>query len=157
MDNAAVQYTFYRRSDDGTDYRTDYQLLNKEAIKVNFSGKVTSAINMYPVNVDDTMLRQFAKYGFFSPEFVNDLLKNYHPSQNQPEAVTNIIADEFLRELAARRSTPEFQNIVFSIQKMQGEQVRRRQLPFICNCLFQTGYLPIDPEGILGKKSWPFF
>ena len=45
-----------------------------------------------------------------------------------------IIADEFLKELLKRRSEKEFQNIVFSIQKQQGEII---QAPFQENMIVQ--------------------
>ena len=41
-----------------------------------------------------------------------------------PDSAAKIIADEFLQELLERRSTPEFKNIVFSIQKKQGEIIQ---------------------------------
>lgn len=42
----------------------------------------------------------------------------------QDEDVEEIIADEFLQELLNRRSSQEFKNIVFSIQKKQGEIIQ---------------------------------
>ena len=45
-----------------------------------------------------------------------------------------IIADEFLQELLSRRSETEFRNIVFSIQKQQGEII---QTPFKENLIVQ--------------------
>lgn len=45
-----------------------------------------------------------------------------------------VIADEFLQELLSRRSESEFQNIVFSIQKKQGEII---SAPFSKNMIIQ--------------------
>ena len=50
------------------------------------------------------------------------------------EEEEQIIADEFLKELLKRRSEVEFQNIVFSIQKQQGEII---QTPFSQNMIVQ--------------------
>lgn len=50
------------------------------------------------------------------------------------EEAEEIIADEFLKELASRRSEEEFKNIVFSIQQHQGEII---QLPFSTNLIVQ--------------------
>ena len=51
-----------------------------------------------------------------------------------PEEKEQIISDEFLRELLNRRSEQEFKNIVFSIQKRQGEII---QTPFKQNLIVQ--------------------
>lgn len=48
--------------------------------------------------------------------------------------VEQVIADEFLRELSNRRSSQEFKNIVFSIQRKQGEII---QTPFDQNMIVQ--------------------
>lgn len=50
------------------------------------------------------------------------------------EETEQIIADEFLQELLKRRSEQEFKNIVFSIQKQQGEII---QTPFKQNMIVQ--------------------
>lgn len=50
------------------------------------------------------------------------------------EESEKIIADEFLKELLSRRSETEFRNIVFSIQKQQGEII---QTPFKENLIVQ--------------------
>ena len=50
------------------------------------------------------------------------------------EEEEQIIADEFLKELLKRRTEQEFQNIVFSIQKQQGEII---QTPFKQNLIVQ--------------------
>ena len=50
------------------------------------------------------------------------------------EEYEEIIADEFLQELLSRRSEEEFRNIVFSIQKKQGEII---QTPFRQNLIVQ--------------------
>lgn len=66
-------------------------------------------------------------------EIVFDRVKNvthYYPE----EEMENVIADEFLQELLKRRSESEFKNIVFSIQKHQGEII---QTPFSSNLIVQ--------------------
>ncbi len=58
-------------------------------------------------------------------------------SQTYPvdqETFQEIIADEFLKELMSRRAEKEFKNIVFSIQKHQGEII---QTPFRQNLIVQ--------------------
>ena len=50
------------------------------------------------------------------------------------EEAEQIVADEFLQELLKRRSGQEFKNIVFSIQKKQGEII---QTPFMQNLIVQ--------------------
>lgn len=50
------------------------------------------------------------------------------------EETEKIIADEFLKELLLRRSEKEFKNIVFSIQKRQGEII---QTPYNKNLIIQ--------------------
>lgn len=50
------------------------------------------------------------------------------------EELEEIVSDEFLKELLKRRSSKEFQNIVFSIQKHQGEII---QSPFKQNMIVQ--------------------
>lgn len=50
------------------------------------------------------------------------------------EEYEEIIADEFLQELLSRRSEEEFRNIVFSIQKRQGEII---QTPYRQNLIVQ--------------------
>jgi len=50
------------------------------------------------------------------------------------EEYEEIIADEFLKELLSRRSEEEFRNIVFSIQKRQGEIIQK---PFKQNLIVQ--------------------
>ena len=50
------------------------------------------------------------------------------------EKYEEVIADEFLKELMSRRSEQEFRNIVFSIQKKQGEII---QTPFRQNLIVQ--------------------
>jgi len=68
-------------------------------------------------------------------EIAFDRVKNathYYPELD--EEMEKVIADEFLQELLKRRSESEFQNIVFSIQKHQGEII---QAPFSDNLIVQ--------------------
>ncbi len=59
-------------------------------------------------------------------------VKHFFPIAD--EEAEKIIADEFLQELLNRRSNQEFKNIVFSIQKKQGEII---QTPFEQNLIVQ--------------------
>ena len=52
------------------------------------------------------------------------MTKEFDSDKYKPDNVAEIIADEFLQELLERRSTREFKNIVFSIQKKQGEIIQ---------------------------------
>ena len=52
---------------------------------------------------------------------VQDVLHRYPITTTEEE---NIIYDRFLKELAERRAEQEFRNIVFSIQKQQGEIIK---------------------------------
>lgn len=64
-----------------------------------------------------------------------DKVKNVtHFFPTMDEEMEQIIADEFLQELLTRRSGQEFKNIVFSIQKKQGEII---QTPFKQNLIVQ--------------------
>jgi DNA helicase IV len=62
------------------------------------------------------------------------MIKRFNPDDYDPDAAAKIISDEFLHELLERRSTPEFKNIVFSIQKKQGEII---QAPYNRNMIVQ--------------------
>ncbi|MDD3138343.1 MAG: AAA family ATPase [Lachnospiraceae bacterium] len=62
------------------------------------------------------------------------MIKRFNPDDYNPDAAAKIISDEFLQELLERRSTPEFKNIVFSIQKKQGEII---QAPYKKNMIVQ--------------------
>ena len=62
---------------------------------------------------------------------VTEVIPMYPVDDDEDE---QIIADEFLKELLKRRSEREFQNIVFSIQKKQGEII---QTPFHENMIVQ--------------------
>ncbi len=61
---------------------------------------------------------------------IKDVTQLYPLHEEEEE----IIADAFLKELLSRRSEQEFRNIVFSIQKKQGEII---QLPFYQNLIVQ--------------------
>lgn len=66
--------------------------------------------------------------------FFDSVEKVTHFFPVMPEEKEQIISDEFLRELLNRRSEQEFKNIVFSIQKRQGEII---QTPFKQNLIVQ--------------------
>ena len=66
--------------------------------------------------------------------FFDKVTKVTHLFPINEEEYEEIIADEFLNELLSRRSEEEFRNIVFSIQKKQGEII---QIPFKQNLIVQ--------------------
>lgn len=66
--------------------------------------------------------------------FFDQVKKVTHYYPELDEEMEKVIADEFLQELLKRRSESEFQNIVFSIQKHQGEII---QAPFQKNLIVQ--------------------
>ena len=96
--------------------------------------------------------------------FFDKVKKVSHLYPVDTEEYEKVIADEFLQELLSRRSEKEFRNIVFSIQKRQGEII---QTPFLQNMIVQgcagsgksmimLHRLPIllyDNPDILGRNS----
>ena len=89
--------------------------------------RVKAVTNLFPGIMDDVGLKSLKGKGFYSDAFLDELIARFNPEEYNPEEAAKIISDEFLQELLERRSSPEFKNIVFSIQKRQGEII---QAPF---------------------------
>lgn len=133
LDNVSTDYDYIHKGDYGKGYKTHYKLLVKNQIELRFT-HVKKVINMFPVEFDDKMLNIIRGKDFFSDSFLDDLISKYNPEQYKPEEAADLIYDEFLQELLERRSTAEFKNIVFSIQKKQGEII---QAPYSRNMVVQ--------------------
>ncbi len=126
LDNASVEYENAVPNKLGGVYHTHFKLLVKNKIKVRFS-RVKAVTNLFPGIMDDVGLKSLKGKGFYSDAFLDELIARFNPEEYNPEEAAKIISDEFLQELLERRSSPEFKNIVFSIQKRQGEII---QAPF---------------------------
>ena len=110
-----------------------YRILVKNNIKLRFAN-VKNVINQYPTAIDKELLGIIKDNKFFTDEFVDMLIRNYDPNASNDIDNARLITDQFLQELLERRSNPEFQNIVFSIQEKQSDIV---QLPFKKNIIVQ--------------------
>ena len=133
LDNAATEYCNISEGKYHTEYRTDYTLLVKNKVDLRFT-HVARALSLVPGVFDEELLNTIKESDFFSDEFVDELIQKFDPEKYDPESAAKIIADEFLQELLERRSTSEFKNIVFSIQKKQGEII---QAPYKNNMIVQ--------------------
>lgn len=67
--------------------------------------------------LDEELLKICKDSKFFDSKYIDELIAEFNPDEYDPDSAAQIIADEFLQELLERRSSPEFKNIVFSIQK----------------------------------------
>lgn len=117
----------------GDGYNTQYKVLVKNQVKLRFT-RVVSALNLIPGAFDDVLMNKIKGTGFFSESFLDNMIDLFNPNEYDPNAAAKIISDEFLQELLERRATPEFKNIVFSIQKKQGEII---QAPYNRNMIVQ--------------------
>lgn len=133
MDNASVEYEGAVPDKFGGVYRTHFKLLVKNRLKVRFS-RVKAVTNLFPGVMDDSGLKSLKGKGFYSDAFLDAIIARFNPEEYNPEEAAKIISDEFLQELLERRSSPEFKNIVFSIQKKQGEII---QAPYNRNLVVQ--------------------
>lgn len=133
LDSASAEYESLVKDSFGRVYRTHYSLLVKNQVKLRFT-HVTSVMNMFPGVFSDEDMERLKGKGFFSDAFLDEMIKQFDPDQYDPDSAAKIISDEFLQELLERRSTPEFKNIVFSIQKKQGEII---QAPYQSNMIVQ--------------------
>lgn len=79
--------------------------------------------------ITHSQLRLKRKLNIFSGEVKS--VTHFFPTMDVTE---QIIVDEFLQELLSRRTEEEFKNIIFSIQKKQGEII---QAPFDQNLIVQ--------------------
>ena len=123
LDNASTEYESIVKGKHGEEYHTQYKLLVKNQVALRFT-RVIKALNMFPGIFDDKTLEMMKGKGFMSDKFLDEMIKRFNPDDYDPDAAAKIISDEFLQELLERRSTPEFKNIVFSIQKKQGEIIQ---------------------------------
>lgn len=163
LDPSATENRCVVTNKHGDKFYTDYKLIVKNQIKLRFT-RVVKALNLFPGILDKDCLKKIKKTGFLGEEYINELIRNYNPSEYDPESVARIISDEFLQELLERRSAPEFRNIVFSIQKKQGEII---QVPYdrdmvVQGCagsgksMIMMHRLPIllyDNPDVLGKSN----
>jgi DNA helicase IV len=134
LNNTSINYTSIVKDKD-EEHLTKYKLLLKNDIKLRFT-RVKSAKNLIPVEVDKALLDVARTTGFFTADFVNEILgiPESIGAKVDEDVIANLIYDEFLAELLERRSTPEFKNIVFSIQQKQGEII---QSPYNNNLIVQ--------------------
>ena len=105
----------------------------REKVDLQFT-HVAKAMNLFPGVADEETIKKMKESGFFGSTFLNQLVVGEEIGDQGREEVEKIIADEFLLELLERRSSTEFRNIVFSIQKKQGEII---QAPFERNMIVQ--------------------
>ena len=133
LDNASTEFESIVKGKYGEEYHTNYTLLVKNQVKLRFT-HVAKAMNMYPGIFDDEMMKMIKGTGFLSEAYLDEMISQFNPDDYDPESAAKIISDEFLQELLERRSTPEFKNIVFSIQKKQGEII---QAPYKKNMVVQ--------------------
>lgn len=112
-----------------------YKLLFKNKVNHRFE-KITDVINTYPMTYNEETIKQLIGTNALSDEYLYKLLEQIKKGNVDTIEVEEqeLIYDEFLRELAERRLNSEFQNIVFSIQKKQGEII---QTPFSENIIVQ--------------------
>jgi len=123
LDNASVEFESIVKGKLGETYHTNYMLLVKNQVKLRFT-HVAKAMNLYPGIFDDKTLEMIKGTGFLSEAYLDEMIRQFNPDEFDPDSAAKIISDEFLQELLERRSTPEFKNIVFSIQKKQGEIIQ---------------------------------
>lgn len=133
LDNASTEYESTVKGKHGEVYHTNYKLLVKNQVTLRFT-HVVKAMNLFPGIFDDKTLEMVKETGFLSDAYLDEMIKKYNPDEYDPDAAAKIISDEFLQELLERRSTPEFKNIVFSIQKKQGKII---QAPYNRNMVVQ--------------------
>lgn len=133
LNNSSVEYESVVKDKHGIEHHTDYTLIVKNQVKLRFT-RVVSALNLVPGVFDDVLMNQIKGTGYFSDSFLEKMIQEFKPDEYDPNAAAKIISDEFLQELLERRSTPEFKNIVFSIQKKQGEII---QAPYNRNMIVQ--------------------
>lgn len=133
LDNASTEFETIVKGTYGRKYHTNYKLLVKNRVTLNFT-RVVKALNLFPGIFDDKTLELIKGTGFLSDAYLDKMIERFNPDAYDPNAAAKIISDEFLQELLERRSTPEFKNIVFSIQKKQGEII---QAPYRRNMVVQ--------------------
>ena len=133
LDNASAEFDNIITDRLGNKHHTHFTLLVKNEVKLRFT-RVMSAKNLFPGIADDRTLTALKEVDFFSDAFLDKIISYFNPDKYNPDEVARIISDEFLEELLERRETPEFKNIVFSIQRKQGELI---QAPYERNMIVQ--------------------
>lgn len=123
LDNTSTEFESIVKGKYDEEHHTHYRLLVKNKVKLRFT-RVKEAVNIFPGIFDKDMMQTLKKRGFFSDAFLDKMIESFDPAAYDPDGAAKIISDEFLQELLERRSTPEFKNIVFSIQKKQGEIIQ---------------------------------
>ena len=133
LDNVSTEFENIVKGKHGEEYHTKYKLIVKNQVKMRFT-HVIKALSMYPNSIAEDVANVIKKTGFLDSNYIDEMLESFNPDEYDPDTMAKIISDEFLEELLERRSTPEFKNIVFSIQKKQGEII---QTPFENNIIVQ--------------------
>lgn len=123
FNNTSTEFESVVKGKYGEEHHTHYRLLVKNDVKLKFT-RVKEVVNIFPGIFDKDMMQMLKKRGFFSDAFLDKMIESFDPDTYDPDSAAKIISDEFLQELLERRSTPEFKNIVFSIQKKQGEIIQ---------------------------------
>ena len=123
LDNSSVEYENITIGKFGQEFHAKYKLLVRNKVDLWFT-RVKNVLNLYPNSINEEMLREIKEGHFFSDEFIDKLIDQFNPDDFDPYGAAKVIADEFLQELLERRSTSEFKNIVFSIQKKQAEIIQ---------------------------------
>jgi len=125
LDNSSVEFENIVTDRFGEQHHTFFTLLVKNEVKLRFT-RVTGAVNFFPGIMDDNALTALKRTRFFSDAFLDNMMAQFDPDRCGPDDAAKIISDEFLLELLERRSDPELKNIVFSIQKKQGEIIQAK-------------------------------
>lgn len=123
LNNSSTEFESIVKDKNGDEYHTNYKLIVKNQVELRFT-RVVKAMNLFPGLFDEKTLKEIKGTRFISESYLDEMIKKFNPKDYEPDAAAKIIADEFLQELLERRSTPEFKNIVFSIQKKQGEIIQ---------------------------------
>lgn len=123
LNNASKEYEGVVKNKYGEKYLTNYKLIVRNQVTLRFT-RVVKALNLFPGIFDVETLELMKSTKFLSDAYLEEMIKRFNPDDYDPDAAAKIISDEFLQELLERRTTPEFKNIVFSIQKKQGEIIQ---------------------------------
>ncbi len=120
LDNSSENYRCEVEGKNGKKYLTNYRLVVKNKIWLRFT-RVVKAMSYFPADIDKETIGIIKKAHFFTDSFIDEVADLLYEQGIEPSMASDIIADEFLLELLERRTSQEFKNIVFSIQKKQGE------------------------------------
>lgn len=133
LDNSSTEFESIVTNKHGEKFHAHYRLMVKNQVTLRFT-RVVKALNLYPGMLDEELLKICKDSKFFDSKYIDELIAEFNSDEYDPDSAAQIIADEFLQELLERRSSPEFKNIVFSIQKKQGEII---QAPYNKNMIVQ--------------------